>query len=314
MLCTGSGLAKEIMNNHRLEEAVPKIGFGTYLISNDQAETTVSSALKVGYRHIDTAEAYQNEQGIGAALASAKRSYGLNRKDLFITTKLWPGNPRWGMPTKNYAATIKSLDQSLKKLGISYVDLYLIHAPFGSQHRLDQWRACCDLKKSGKTRFIGVANFNQTHIGEIEDAGLPLPDANQIELHPWCQKGELVSFLQHRKITQIAYSSLIPLANWREKTGQASAKTEAMRNDGASLDSPFKSLAGKYRVSEAQLLLKWGLQKGFAVLPKTTDENRMRENFSLSHFNIDTVDMEVLATLDRGGGVAWESGDPCDTP
>jgi 2,5-diketo-D-gluconate reductase A len=159
-------------------------------------------------------------------------------------------------------------------------------------------------------RAIGVSNFNKSHIEEIKAAGLPLPDANQIELHPWSQKPELVSYLTKNGISIIAYSSLVPLSSWRDVEGQDSAKTEDMKVDGASVDSPFKIMAKKYGVSEAQVLLRWGLQKGYAVLPKSTNEERMRQNIDLFSFEIDDEDMAAIAKMDRGDGVAWGSGDP----
>jgi 2,5-diketo-D-gluconate reductase A len=298
------------MTDESLQAVLPQIGFGTYLIPDDEVELACYTALKVGYRHLDTAEWYKNEAGIGRTITRAKSTLGLDRRDIFVTTKLWPGNPQRGMETKDYAGTVAAFDASLQRLELDYVDLYLIHAPFAIDERLDQWRACCDMKKAGKARFVGLANYRESHIAEIENAGLPLPDANQIELHPWFQRPELISFLRRKNISIIAYSSLLPLANWRGKPGQNSGKPDDMKLEGMALDSPFKMMAAKHSVTEAQLLLKWGLQKGYAVLPKTVDESRMRENLDLQHFTIDDQDIAAFDVMDRGDGVAWHAGDP----
>jgi 2,5-diketo-D-gluconate reductase A len=198
----------------------------------------------------------------------------------------------------------------LAKLQLDYVDLYLIHAPFPQTQRLEQWRALVELQRQGKIRAIGVSNFNEAHIEEIKTAGLPLPDANQIELHPWSQKPDLVSYLTGNDISIIAYSSLVPLSSWRAVEGQASAKTDQMKADGVDSDSPFKVMAKKYGVSEAQLLLRWGIQKGYAVLPKSANAERIRQNIDLFDFQIDAEDMAAIARMDRGEGVAWSTGDP----
>ncbi len=294
----------------RNEIEMPTVGFGTYLIDNDRAEAAVTAALAAGYRHIDTAEAYRNEQGVGAAVRAVLAAEAASRDDLFITTKLWPGNPAWGMPSKTYETTIESLEASLDRLQLDHVDLYLIHAPFNPEQRLEQWRALVELRRLGKTRAIGVSNYDRAHIEEIRAAGMPLPDANQIELHPWSQKPALVGYLIDNRIARIAYSSLAPLSTWRTAEGQNSAKTEAMQADSESADSPFKAMAARYGVSEAQVLLRWAVQSGYAVLPKTENPERMRMNLDLFSFAIDDADMTALATMDRGDGFAWSEGDP----
>lgn len=295
------------------QSSIPLVGFGTYLIRNDSASAAVQAALAAGYRHIDTAEAYQNEAGVGAGIRAAAETSGLRREDVFVTTKLWPGNAAWGMAPKGYASTLESFDASLERLGLSYVDLYLVHAPFNPEHRLDVWRALVELKRQGRARAIGVSNFSVAHIEEIRAASLPTPDANQIELHPWSQKPALVAYLKHHGILPIAYSSLLPLSTWREAPGQASAKTEAMRVDGSRDGSPFKAMAAKYRVSEAQVLLRWAVQLGYPVLPKSTSPERIRANIDLFSFELDAADMASISTMDRGEGKAWPSGDPSMT-
>jgi 2,5-diketo-D-gluconate reductase A len=288
------------------DTAIPAVGFGTYLISNDDAEAAISAAIAARYRHIDTASGYQNEQTVGAGIKAGLRAQALDRADLFVTAKLWPGNPAWGDAPKTYTQTIAECDASLARLGLDYVDLYLIHAPYGGDLRLEQWRALLDLQRAGKARAVGVSNFNIDHLEDIRTAGLPLPDANQIELHPWSQKPELLAYMTKNGIAPIAYSSLVPLSTWRVAEGQSSGKTDQMKADGAA----FQDIAAKYGVSEAQLLLRWGVQNGYAVLPKSLNPDRMRQNIDLFTFAIDDADIAQMATMDRGDGVAWASGDP----
>ena len=291
------------------EVTMPRVGFGTYyLTADEQAPSAVSAAIAAGYRHIDTAAGYRNETGVGEGVRRGIEAAGLTRADIFVTTKLWPGYTPWGDAPKTYDQTISAFEASLAALGMDYVDLYLIHVPSGGAERVNQWRALVDLKAQGKVRAIGVSNYTEAHIEEIRAAGLPLPEANQIELHPWSQKPALVSYLTGNGIAPIAYSSLLPLSSWRIEKGQNSSKTDQMREDGA--DSPFKEMAARYGVTEAQLLLRWGVQKGFAVLPKSQNPERMRQNIDLFGFEIDAADMARIETMDRGDGVAWPNGDP----
>jgi 2,5-diketo-D-gluconate reductase A len=290
--------------------AIPYVGFGTFLIPNQETAAAVREAIGVGYRHIDTAEVYQNEAGVGAGIQQGLEAAGLSRGELFVTTKLWPGNAAWGETPKTAESTIASLHKSLERLQLDYVDLYLIHAPFEREQRLAQWSGLIELQKQGKARAIGVSNFNISHLEEIAAAGLQLPQSNQIELHPWSQKPQLVAYLEEHGITPIAYSSLAPLSTWRTAEGHDSAKTEAMRAEGERADSPFKMMAAKYGVSEAQVLLRWAIQKGYPVLPKSTKPERMRQNADLFSFQIDDRDMAAIATMDRADGVAWSTGDP----
>jgi 2,5-diketo-D-gluconate reductase A len=293
---------------------IPYLGFGTYLIGNDEAAAAVREAIRAGYRHIDTAEAYRNEVGVGEGIKQALEAQGLSRGDIFVTTKLWPGNPAWGQVAKTTESTVTSLEESLQRLGLKYVDLYLIHAPFEREQRLAQWRGLVELRRQGKARAIGVSNFSIEHIEELKAAGLPMPAANQIELHPWSQKPALVRYLEANAITPIAYSSLVPLSTWRIAEGQASAKTEQMKADGEQADAPFKIMARKYGVSEAQVLLRWAVQKGYPVLPKSTNPDRIRRNADIFGFEIDEKDMAAIEKMDRGDGVAWSSGDPTKVP
>jgi len=288
---------------------VPSIGLGTYNMSSEEAELTTFHALKHGYRHIDTAAVYRNEDGVAKGLNTFLNDSDLKREDIFITTKLWPGGLVKVDRIKDYTGTVKSFEKSLMRLSLDYIDLYLIHSPHGKSKRLEQWRALVDLKETGKIKHIGVSNWGINHLSELKENDLPMPDANQIELHPWSQKPELVKFLRNENIDIIAYSSLVPLSTWRHKDGENSKKTNEMHEIGLSENSPFKVLAEKYDVTEAQFLLKWAVQNNYAVLPKSINIERIKQNFELN-FLIDQSDMEYITTLDKGDSITWEYGDP----
>lgn len=279
---------------------------------SQEAEDMTYAAIKYGYRHIDTAAVYRNEDGVGRALKRIYEDTDLKRSDLTITTKLWPGGLVKVDRVKNNVGAIKSLDKSLRNLDEDYVDLYLIHSPHAKNKRLEQWETLLTQQEQGKVKNIGVSNWGINHIEELNDKGYPLPSANQIEIHPWSQKPELVSYLKENDIDIIAYSSLVPLSTWRHKDGENSLKTDEMYKDGNDLESPFKKMASKYDVTEAQVLLKWALQLGYAILPKSIQIDRMQENFELD-FRIDEEDMNLIEQLDRGGSVTWEYGDPLAT-
>ncbi|RQR34424.1 aldo/keto reductase [Burkholderia sp. Bp9143] len=283
---------------------IPAVGFGTFLIPPNETAEAVSKAIACGYRHIDTAAVYDNESGVGEGIREGLRAAKITREDIFVTTKLWPGVAAWGEQPKSGEQTVTAFHESLVKLGLEYVDLYLIHSPHAGSERVAQWQALVRLKESSKARSIGVSNFNEAHLEELKTVGLPAPEANQIELHPWSQKPDLVAYMRQNNIAPIAYSSLAPLSTWR--AGQTSAKTAEMARDG----DVFAKLAAKYGVSEAQFLLRWGVQNGYAVLPKSLNPERMRQNLDLFGFSIDEGDMATIKRMDRGGGIAWEVGDP----
>ena len=300
---------------------LPAIGYGTYQMTNEEVETYLFEAFRMGYRHVDTAESYNNELGVGRAIQRAMSELGLKREEIFVTTKLWPGNMHWGQPEKDFESTITSFQTSLSKLGLEYIDLYLLHTAFPTKARLEQWRALTELRNRGIVKFIGVSNFSQQHIEEISSTKLPLPDANQIELHPWSQKTSLLEFMDSNRIVPIAYSSLLPLPSWR-----AAAPPDVMGNPSNAGKSPemfdsndvdvqfFGQLAEKYNVTTAQILLKWAIQRGFAILPRSTNNVRMEENFNLDHFDLNEDEMAKMNDMDRGKGMAWGPAvmDPID--
>ena len=290
--------------------AMPVLGFGTYQIAAHEVQAPVLSALRAGYRHIDTAEGYGNECGVGEAVSDACRQGLLTREDLYITTKLWPGNPQWGQQVKSFDKAIQRCQKSLRKLDLGKVDLYLIHGPFsgGPQSRLTQWEALLECQHRGYTTSIGVSNYGISHLLEIEQAGLPLPAANQLEIHPFCQKLDILAYMTEKDIAPIAYSSLAPLSNWRE--GGESAKSQEQRTQ----PSPFRLMAEKRGWSEAQILLRWALDKGYAIIPKSTHEDRIVQNADLfSAGALSDEEIAAIANMDKNEAVAFGSpGEPFD--
>ena len=283
---------------------MPMIGLGTWLIPNDDAERVCTDALNLGYRHIDTAQIYQNEEGVGNALVSSS----IAREDIFITTKMWPG--MYGDETfQNFSGAIEACEQSLKLLQLNEIDLYLIHNPFATNSRVELWEAMIELKKQGKVKHIGVSNYNVKHIKEIEDAQLEMPVANQIEIHPYHMVPDTLEAYMHKhSILPIAYSTLAPLPNWREGS-RWNSKPEAMKNDPS---IPFLEVAKKYNVTVAQLLLKWSIQLGYPVLPKSVNYERLKENLDLN-FTIAAEDMKHLSVANKAQSLAWqEKFDPLD--
>jgi 2,5-diketo-D-gluconate reductase A len=276
---------------------MPLMGFGPYQLTIDQAELCVKEALKTGFRQIDSAESYNNEEGVGKGLKAA----GIKRDDIFITTKLFPGYKVWGAPEKNYKQTIDTLKRQLMQLQLEYVDLYLIHAPL-SELRLEQWNALMELKKSGLTGHIGVSNYAETQIKEILDAGLEKPEVNQIEFHPICAQTDLMKYLKENSIIPVAYSPLAPLSSWRVEKGQGGEVLSEIKKESQSV---IKEIAAKLKVTEARLLLRWVLQHGYSAITKSGKAERIRENFDVFDFDIPGDDMERLNRLNQNQAIAW---------
>ena len=286
---------------------MPMVGLGTWLISNDEVSKVVTDALNLGYRHIDTAQVYRNEEGTGKALVASS----LLRDEIFITTKMWPGMFGQEEPFQNFKGAMSACDDSLTFLQVDEIDLYLIHNPFAKENRLEQWEAMVELKKQGKVKNIGVSNYNVKHIQEIEMAGLEMPVANQIEIHPWhVVRTELAQYMDKHEILPIAYSSLAPIPNWREGS-QWNGKPEDMKSGAI----PCQNIADQYGVTVPQLFLKWAIQLGYAVLPKSVHYNRLKENLDLDHFTISRDDINAISNIakDEQQCLAWSGNwDPLD--
>lgn len=249
---------------------IPQLGLGVWQVPDEQASSSVKEALAAGYRSVDTAAIYGNEAGVGAGL----RASGVARKDLFITTKLW--NDRHG-----YDDAHKAMDESLGKLGLAYVDLYLIHWPVaGSERFLDAWRAMIEMKEDGRARSIGVSNFTQANLERLIDASGVVPAVNQIELHPGFAQRDLRAF--HAK-HGIATESWSPLAQ-----------------GGVAKDKTILELAQKHGKSPAQVTLRWHLQSGLIVIPKSVTPARIRENIDVFDFELSAADMAAIDGIPDG--------------
>ncbi|MFE3138369.1 aldo/keto reductase [Streptomyces scopuliridis] len=249
---------------------IPQLGFGVFQVGDEETTSAVLTALEAGYRSIDTAAVYRNENGVGRAIASS----GLPRDELFITTKLWNDD-------QGYDSTLAAFDASLARLGLDRADLYLIHWPTPARDRyLDTWRAMEKLLADGRTRAIGVSNFQPAHLQRLLDETGIVPAVNQVELHPGLQQEELRDFHAQHGIATEAWSPLAQGALLQEE-----ALTE---------------IAGRHGKTPAQVVLRWHLQLGNIVIPKSVTPARIRENIDVFGFELSDGDMAALATLDRG--------------
>jgi 2,5-diketo-D-gluconate reductase A len=249
---------------------IPQVGFGVFLVPADETRAAVSSALEIGYRHIDTAALYGNEAEVGAAIADS----GIDRADLFVTTKCW--NTDQGFE-ESQAACAKSLDL----LQMAYVDLYLIHWPRPKRDRyVDTWRGFERLYETGASRAIGVSNFQPAHLQRLLDECEVVPAVNQVELHPRLQQAELRAFHERHGIVTEAWS---PLA----------------RGDLLD-DATIAKIAAKHNVSSAQVILRWHLDLGNVIIPKSVNPDRMAGNIDLFSIRLDAEDHEGIAALDAG--------------
>ncbi|MFJ8076323.1 aldo/keto reductase [Streptomyces sp. NPDC096176] len=254
--------------NNGLE--IPQLGFGVFQVDDEQTTDAVLSALEAGYRSIDTAAIYGNEAGVGRALAAS----GVDREDLFVTTKLWNAD-------QGHDSTLAAFDDSLTKLGLDHVDMYLIHWPTPARDLyLDTWRALEKLLADGRTRAIGVSNFQPAHLERLLDHSGIVPVVNQIELHPYLQQAPLRAFHAEHGIATEAWS---PLAQ------------------GALLQDPvLAGIAQRHGRTPAQVVLRWHVQLGNVVIPKSVTPSRIRENVDVFGFTLTADDMDALAGLDRG--------------
>ncbi|MGN9794967.1 aldo/keto reductase [Streptomyces sp. OZ13] len=248
---------------------IPQLGFGVFQVPDTETAAAVSSALEAGYRSIDTAAIYGNEAGVGKALATS----GIAREDLFITTKLWNAD-------QGYDSTLRAFDDSLAKLGLDYVDMYLIHWPTPARDLYKEtWKAIEKLVADGRVRTAGVSNFQPDHLERLIDGAELVPAVNQVELHPGLQQSELRAVHAESGIATEAWS---PLAQ------------------GAVLkDEAITTAASRHGKSPAQVVLRWHLQLGNIVIPKSVTPARIRENLDVFDFALTGDEMAAIAGLDR---------------
>lgn len=253
-------------------QTIPQLGLGVFLVEPDEAERIVTEALEVGYRHIDTARIYKNEEGVGRAIANS----GIPREELFITTKLW--NSRHGAD-----AAPGALDASLERLGLDYVDLYLIHwpAPKYGKH-VETWQTMVELRDTGKARSVGVSNFLEHHLDDIAAASDVSPVVNQIELHPAFQQRALRA---HQAQWGIHTESWGPLGQGKYELAELPGLTD---------------IAAAHGKSVQQVTIRWHLQEGLIVFPKTTKRERMIENADVFDFELTADEMATIAAADKG--------------
>ncbi|QAR38589.1 aldo/keto reductase [Lactiplantibacillus plantarum] len=269
---------KTVKLNNGIE--MPQLGFGVFQVTDlEQCEQAVVDAINSGYRLIDTAAAYQNEAAVGRAI---KRS-GVDRKDLFITSKLWVSDA-------NYERAQKGIDQSLSNLGLDYLDLYLLHQPYGDV--VGAWRALEEAYKAGKIRAIGVSNFYGDQLKNLELSNEVKPAINQIEVNPWYQPKSEVTFAQSDDIQAEAWAPF------------AEGKHQIFTN------KVIAEIANKYGKSNGQVILRWLLQRGIVVIPKSVHKNRMAENINVFDFELTNDEMNALNNLDKGESQFFDHRDP----
>lgn len=257
---------------------IPQLGFGVFQVPPEDTQGVVEQALDAGYRHIDTAAAYRNEKGVGAAIAGS----GLAREDLFVTTKLW--NTEQG-----FESTLAAFDASLDRLGFDYIDLYLIHWPVPSEGRfVDTWRAFERIHGEGRARTIGVSNFRAEDLERLEVETEVRPSVNQIELHPRLQQTELRAWHAGHGVATEAWSPL--------------AQGELLD------DETIVAIAERHGKTPAQAILRWHLQLGNVVIPKSVTPERIRENLELFDFELSDAEMSEFERLDRGERIGPDPG------
>ncbi|MCH4095725.1 MAG: aldo/keto reductase [Acidaminococcus provencensis] len=257
---------------------LPMVGFWVFQVDEQVCEQAVLDALETGYRHIDTAATYLNEAAVGRAIASS----GIKREDLFITTKLW-------VQDHGYENTKRVFAKSLQKLGLEYLDLYLIHKPYGDYY--GAWRALEDLYKEGLIRAIGVTSFSSERLQDLFLHNEIKPMVNQIETNVWFQRKAEEAFLKKEGIAQEAWA---PFAEGKNQVFQQPV---------------LKAIGSKYNKTVGQVMLRWLLQRGVSVIPKTVKKERMRENLDVFDFALSDEDLRAIAALDTGKSTILDDQD-----
>ncbi|CAF1127874.1 unnamed protein product [Rotaria sordida] len=268
-------IAKSLESTVKLNDGVviPLFGLGVYLIDNNCTDV-VAAAINQGYRLIDTAELYGNEHGVGNGIKQS----GKKREDIFVVSKWWPSS-------EGAKGALQTLDHCLNSLQSNYIDLYLLHAPQGG-HCAEAYRALLEAKKQGKIRSVGVSNFGIIHLEALAKLGLEKPSVNQIELHPWQQKQDIVKYCREHDITVMGYSPL--------------AKGQKIQ------DKTINEIANKLSKTPAQVLIRWSVQHGYITIPKTSQKSRLQTNADVFDWSIPDEDMKILDALgDKPWSCTW---------
>ncbi|MFD4707336.1 aldo/keto reductase [Gottfriedia sp. NPDC058432] len=261
---------KLVKLNNGLE--MPVIGLGVFQVEDGQVVIdSVKAAIRNGYRSIDTAAIYQNEEGVGQGIREALEENGLKREDLFITSKVWNAD-------LGYQSTIDAFELSLKKLGLDYLDLYLIHWPVEGKY-VESWKALETLYKDGKVKAIGMSNFQIHHLKEVMANAEIMPMINQVELHPMLSQVELREFLKENSIQVEAWAPLMQGQLFENET--------------------LSQIANKHNKSIAQVVLRWHLQNGIVIIPKSIKEHRIQENANIFDFELTEEDMSQINSLNQ---------------
>ena len=251
---------------------IPQLGFGVWRVPSADTQRVVSVALEAGYRHIDTAKLYDNEAAVGAAV----RESGLDRDEVFVTTKVWNSD-------QGYDATLRAFDASMERLGFDVLDLYLIHWPRPSKGTAaDTWRALERLYADGRVRAIGVSNFHPEHLRRLLDKSEMVPVVNQVELHPYLQQ--------------------VAVRKANDELGVVTEAWSPLAKGGDLLHDPtITALSDKHGVAPAQVVLRWHMQLGTVAIPKSVTPERIRANIDVFGFELDEQDMAAIANLDCDG-------------
>lgn len=258
---------------------IPILGFGVFQIPQEETKNAVIEAIKAGYRHIDTAQSYLNETEVGQGIKAS----GVDREALFITTKVWIENV-------NYEDTLKSIDRSLERLDIDYIDLVLIHQPYNDVY--GSWRALEELKEQGKIRAIGVSNFGIDRVVDLGINNSIQPEVNQIEINPFHQQEELVTALQKENVIVEAWAPF------------AEGKNNLFQNE------VLQEIGDKYDKSIAQVILRWLVERDIVVLAKSVNSERMVQNMNIFDFELSDEDKNKIATLEESNSQFFSHADP----
>ena len=253
---------------------MPRFGLGVYQITGSRCTAAVKHALEIGYRHIDTAALYGNEAEVGRAV----RESAVPREQVFVTTKLWNSD-------QGYASALKAAEVSLKKLGLAWIDLYLIHWPEPGKRR-DSWRALLELRERGVARSIGVSNYTIAHLKQLMAESKVVPAVNQVEFNPFLYQRDLLTFCADHGIALVAYC---PLARAHKLS-----------------DAQLVKVATRHHKSTAQVMLRWALERGVGVIPKSSNLRRIEENAKLFDFALNEDDMRSLDALNEGLRTSWD--------